>query len=131
MKKQDRNTIFYYWLKRYCRGIDENSFLPVEVMARKSSLSHCGECFRHDLIKNYATDLIGKMNNLFCFHNFTFYLIISKCISLTDLIALSEKKSEAAKILKRPPSSLSLVFITINSCWSLRLKSSEYETAHL
>jgi transposase-like protein len=29
-------TTFYYWLKRYRRGIDENSFLPVEV----SSGSH-------------------------------------------------------------------------------------------
>jgi hypothetical protein len=24
-------TTFYYWLKRYRRGIDENSFLPVEI----------------------------------------------------------------------------------------------------
>lgn len=24
-------TTFYYWLKRYRRGIDESSFLPVEV----------------------------------------------------------------------------------------------------
>ena len=29
-------TTFYYWLKRYRRGIDENSFLPVDV----SSGSH-------------------------------------------------------------------------------------------
>lgn len=29
-------TTFYYWLKRYRRGIDENNFLPVEV----SSGSH-------------------------------------------------------------------------------------------
>jgi transposase-like protein len=27
---------FYYWLKRYRRGLDENSFLPVEI----SSGSH-------------------------------------------------------------------------------------------
>ncbi|TFG90919.1 MAG: hypothetical protein E4H16_00820 [Candidatus Atribacteria bacterium] len=24
-------TTFYYWLKRYRRGIDESSFLPVEI----------------------------------------------------------------------------------------------------
>ena len=24
-------TTFYYWLKRYRRGVDESSFLPVEV----------------------------------------------------------------------------------------------------
>jgi len=24
-------STFYYWLKRYRRGIDENSFLPVEI----------------------------------------------------------------------------------------------------
>jgi len=24
-------TTFYYWLKRYRRGLDENSFLPVEI----------------------------------------------------------------------------------------------------
>jgi len=24
-------STFYYWLKRYRRGLDENSFLPVEV----------------------------------------------------------------------------------------------------
>ena len=29
-------STFYYWLKRYRRGIDENSFLPVEI----SSGSH-------------------------------------------------------------------------------------------
>ena len=29
-------STFYYWLKRYRRGIDENSFLPVDV----SSGSH-------------------------------------------------------------------------------------------
>jgi transposase-like protein len=29
-------STFYYWLKRYRRGLDENSFLPVEV----SSGSH-------------------------------------------------------------------------------------------
>jgi transposase-like protein len=29
-------TTFYYWLKRYRRGIDESSFLPVEI----SSGSH-------------------------------------------------------------------------------------------
>lgn len=29
-------STFYYWLKRYRRGLDENSFLPVEV----SSVSH-------------------------------------------------------------------------------------------
>ena len=29
-------TTFYYWLKRYRRGLDESSFLPVEI----SSGSH-------------------------------------------------------------------------------------------
>jgi len=29
-------STFYYWLKRYRRGIDESSFLPIEV----SSVSH-------------------------------------------------------------------------------------------
>ena len=29
-------TTFYYWLKRYRRGLDEGSFLPVEI----SSGSH-------------------------------------------------------------------------------------------
>ena len=24
-------TTFYYWLKRYRRGVDESSFLPIEV----------------------------------------------------------------------------------------------------
>jgi transposase-like protein len=24
-------TTFYYWLKRYRRGLDESSFLPVEI----------------------------------------------------------------------------------------------------
>lgn len=24
-------STFYYWLKRYRRGLDENSFLPVEI----------------------------------------------------------------------------------------------------